>query len=113
MKLTFEKESSNEWYIVLPEWTGDKADLQMVCGADTFLDMISKGETLVSVDIEHEITNEKGFPKFVLSKRHDTPEIGGAMYYISSFYEDNFEMWLCDVTRYVFDGDLPSTIYIY
>lgn len=113
MKLTFEKEESNEWYIVLPEWTGDKADLQMVCGADTLLDIISEGNSLVSINVEIEISNAYGFLKFVLDKKHDTPEIGGAMYYISSFYEDNFDMWLCDVTRFVFDGELPSTIYIY
>lgn len=113
MNLKFEKEESNEWYIVLPEWTGDKADLQMVCGADNFLDIISKGESLVSVNVEREINNENGFPKFVLDKRHDTPEIGGAMYYIASFHNQDFDMWLCDVTRFVFGGELPQNIYIY
>jgi hypothetical protein len=24
---------------------------------------------------------------------------------------DNFEMWLCDVTAYVFGGKFPGTIY--
>lgn len=113
MKLTFEKDPNNEWYIVLPDWTGDRADLQMVCGADTFLDMIAKEEKLVSLEIESELTGDKGLPSFFLAKRHDTPEIGGAMYYIASFHDQDFEMWLCDVTRFVFNGELPQNIYVY
>jgi hypothetical protein len=35
----FEKEKDNRWYIILPEWTGEKEELEMVCGADSMLDI--------------------------------------------------------------------------
>lgn len=37
--LKFEKDTSNRWYLILPEWKGDKSDLEMVCGADAMLDV--------------------------------------------------------------------------
>ncbi len=40
--LKFYKEKDGRWYVDLPEWTGSKADLEMVCGADTLLDKLSK-----------------------------------------------------------------------
>ena len=38
--LKFKKEEDNKWYIDLTEWTGDKADLEMVAGADILLDIL-------------------------------------------------------------------------
>ena len=108
MKAKFLKDEVGDWYIHLPEYPGPKEDLQMVCGADTLLDIMSEGLDEVNTNISEvpDITF-----KYVLTKKNDTPEIGGALYYISSFHEQNFEVWLCDVTRFVFDGQLPETIY--
>ena len=40
----FYKEETGRWYVDLPEWEGEKAELEMVLGADTFLEILSQGE---------------------------------------------------------------------
>ena len=45
---TFNKEQGC-WYIDLPDWTGTKAELQMVAGADTLLDHLSNNGTTVNI----------------------------------------------------------------
>jgi hypothetical protein len=50
----FIKEQSGRWYIDLPEWTGDKADLEMVAGADTMLDYVGKGSDKVKLALSEE-----------------------------------------------------------
>ena len=45
--LNFYKEDT-KWYITLPEWEGDKADLEMVWGANELLDIVSKYTDSVS-----------------------------------------------------------------
>lgn len=108
MKAKFLKEEDNKWYIVLPDYPGPKADLEMVLGADTLLDIIAQGTNEVNANIDLNPFNDF---KYCLSKKQDTPDIGGALYYISSFNE-SFDIWLCDVTRFVFDGNLPETIWV-
>src|ERR1041385_9193711 len=44
----------NDWFVDLPEWEGDKTDLQMVAGADSMLDIISQGEDSVWLTISTE-----------------------------------------------------------
>ena len=39
------------WYVDLPEWMGTKADLEMVFGADTMLDIISNKGSEVKLNI--------------------------------------------------------------
>lgn len=105
----FEKESNNNWYVVLPEWTGAKAELQMVAGADTMLDIMSEGEDFVYLYLSLE--SFEGCSELI--KLRDTPEIGGADYVLHSFrgIEYHLELWLCDVTAFVF-GHMPNKIYI-
>ena len=38
----FNKEEDNRWFVDLPEWEGEKDELEMVLGADMLLDIISK-----------------------------------------------------------------------
>ena len=45
----FYKETTNRWYVDLPEWEGVKEELEMVSGADTFLEILSQGEETVHV----------------------------------------------------------------
>lgn len=40
-KLTFVKEDDHRWFVVLPEWGGDKDELEMILGADTMLDVLA------------------------------------------------------------------------
>jgi hypothetical protein len=101
-KLKFKKEITGNWYIVLPEWKGTKAELRMVQGADTLLDVLSNGGKKVEVAVS--LRKEKGFDK--LTKFMNTPIAGGALYF-AGFKT----IWLCDVTNFVFDGHLPKRIY--
>ena len=103
--LEFEKEE-NKWYVVLPEWTGEKRELQMVAGADTLCDILAKGQKRFKVKAE---------------TRHNP----GADYYLKrklvaygSFYKatdgntgESATVWLCPVTKYIF-GNYPKSLTI-
>ena len=39
MELTFEKWEDGRWFVVLPDYDGPQEDLEMVDGADKFLDV--------------------------------------------------------------------------
>jgi len=104
----FYKENTGRWYVDLPEWDGAKADLEMVEGADTFLEILSQGEGITKV-----ILSDKCYEgSYMLEMQRLGGEIGGAWYKLESFegIEFNMEMWLCDVTSFVF-GRLPEIIY--
>ena len=48
----------DQWFIDLPQWEGSIADLQMVAGADTFLDILAQGDDNVYVTLsETEMEN--------------------------------------------------------
>ena len=106
----FIKEPTGQWYIDLPEWTGEKADLQMVAGADTMLDYLGKGNNVVELQLS-EIPFDGST---VLKLMQDYgKEIGAGGIYLLENYEGeilNQEMWLCEVTEWVF-GKLPPLIY--
>lgn len=38
IELTFEKWENGKWFVVLPEYDGEQKDLEMVDGADDFLE---------------------------------------------------------------------------
>jgi hypothetical protein len=101
------------WYIDLPEYLaqgGDKGDLQMVSGADTMLDIIAETGNEVTLQIDTEFFD--GADKLVLSELCD-PILGGGYYHMKKFENKsvNKDLWLCDVTRFVF-GNIPDKIYI-
>lgn len=108
-ELKFVKETSGRWYVELPDWTGPKSDLEMVCGADTMLDYISEGEyetTLIASENDFSDSNKLTFIKMA-------DELGnGAFYKIEDYkgLEFSLEMWLCDVLKFVFGG-FPEVIY--
>jgi len=117
MNLTFQKERDCNWYIVLPEWKGEKWELQMVSGADTLCDILSEGEDRVTIDLQLEPT--KGYDKLSLLSickedidNQETPD-NGAFYHLESLrgVEYNLTIWLCDVTLFVL-GEFPKTFYI-
>ncbi|MCB9019286.1 MAG: hypothetical protein H6546_03060 [Chitinophagales bacterium] len=101
----FEKEQDNRWYVVLPEWEGDKDELEMVCGADVMLDIVAQGEWHTYLTIsDKEFDN----PRFTL--KFNREEAGGGWYDLKSDMHE-FEVWLCHVTKFVFDGRLPKILY--
>lgn len=101
-EFTFKKEG-DRWFIVLPEWKGDKEDLEMVYGADTMLDILSQGEIEVNIPFSLEPYDSK----FRLEFDHE--EFDGSFYNLKG-KNHSIEVWLCAVTKYVF-GFYPQTIY--
>ena len=104
---------TGRWYVDLPEWEGEVADLEMVMGADTFLDILAQGEDQVFVTLS--VVPEEGDDKLVLIEpgKLEGPEMGeGAWYKLESYrgIEYGLSMWLCDVTTFVF-GYFPKEIY--
>jgi hypothetical protein len=101
--------SNGNWYIDLPNYPGPKADLEMVAGADTMLDVFSGNGK--SVDLFVSENSVAGFDELIKLDKND---VGSGAYYLMKNYEGkevNHEMWLCDVTAYVF-GNFPDKIYI-
>ena len=82
MELTFEKWEDGRWFVILPEWDGLQEDLEMVDGADTFLD-------------------------FLEMVGHD--QLGGT-YRVNGVDGFDQEVWLCNVVHFIF-GEHPETIY--
>lgn len=101
------------WFVDLPEWPGEKAELQMVMGADTFLDILAQGETEVFVTLSRTPFNGSYTLHYQYRGRLEGPEYGeGAWYFLNEYMgiPMSHQLWLCDVTKFVF-GDFPVKIY--
>ena len=101
------------WFIDLPNWEGEKYDLQMVAGADTFLDLLSQGEDDVYVTLSTKPFENCEVLMFEHYGRLEAWELGEGAWYVLSTYKGqhyDLKMWLCDVTKFVF-GELPDKIY--
>jgi len=99
------------WYIDLPEYLeqgGSKEDLAMVAGADTMLDIIAGTDDEVILQVSEQPF--KGADELVLTELCD-PVMGGGYYYMKEFEgkEVKQTMWLCEVTRFVFNK-IPERI---
>lgn len=108
----FVKRDAN-WFIDLPDYIeagGNINDLQMVEGADTMLDIIGAGLPEVFMAIDQ--VPFEGADKLILTEKCDA-NIGGGYYLLYEYNGEKIEreMWLCNVTEYVF-GNLPEAIYI-
>jgi len=108
----------DRWYIDLPEWKGPKANLEMVAGADTVLDILSDGKNRITISFTDDKENLQ-YMKYRsdIKLRH----IEDGIYKVNpdqAFFlkapETNFpnEIWLCDVTTFIF-GKYPDEIYLY
>lgn len=109
----FYKEDSGRWYVDLPEWEGEKGDLEMVAGADLFLDILAQGEGSVDVILHTEKFEGSNTLELSHLGRLESWELGeGAWYKMLEYMGMDYEltMWLCDVTKFVF-GEFPKNIY--
>ena len=113
--LLFYKTEDGRWFVNLPEWEGEIDDLEMVCGADVLLDIISNNHFDSQESISIKVFTEKMDAD--LDRTHYTLTImsddlnSGATYILYHPLISPFEIWLCDVTKFVFNGIFPRTIY--
>ena len=107
MKILKFVREGKKWYIDLPEWTGRKAALQMVSGADTLLDYMAEGKREVVMYVDEE--EFSGCECLTLINKCWW---NGANYRIETYknYYMHLKVWLCDVTKVVL-GDFPEKIY--
>jgi hypothetical protein len=89
----------DRWYIDLPEWTGPKADLEMVEGADILLSILANDNTEVHV----KFSDEPFEGSSILTLLSDG-------YYVNNAWHGPSMIWLCHVTEFVF-GRYPKYIY--
>lgn len=103
---------ANKWFVHLPEYDlGGPEDLEMVMGADNLCECLDfKNKGIIEVDIctrPEEITDKNNFLTldFINSTGND-----GANYQVTGKFQ--LDIWLCNVTKYVFNGKFPTTIYL-
>lgn len=108
----FYKDEKGLWFIDLPEWTGLKSDLQMVLGADNMLDIIAQGDNTVSLYLSTEPFEGANILTWFTDGIPGDSSMGGGMYRLHQYKGIVFDldMWLCDVTKFVF-GEMPKLIY--
>ena len=109
MKLTFEKEKDNNWYVVLPEWKGSQSDLQMVMGADILLDiLLDDGNSFVILEVSLDPIDNYEHLKLI-----ELPDFGGGLYILEMYnnVDIDLEVWICDVIKHIFNGNIPNNIY--
>lgn len=103
--LSFNKEADNCWYVDIP-YPFSHANLQMVAGADRFLETLARGGRRVTVEFcdhsfdgfEHEWHAVPGHESFGCTYDVTSPLYSGTA-------------WLCPITIYVL-GHFPKDIYI-
>lgn len=103
---------ANKWFVHLPEYDlGGPEDLEMVMGADILCECLDfKGRGIIDVEIctdSEEIINKNDF--LTLNLLNSTGDDGANYQVTGKFQQD---IWLCNVTKYVFNGNFPATIYI-
>jgi hypothetical protein len=100
----FQKDIDSRWFAVIPEWEGERDELEMVMGADTMLDIISQGQDEVRLTLSTEPF--EGYD-YILTLKEEIYE--GGTYDLKGRYV-SFDIWLCHVTKFVF-GEMPTVIY--
>ena len=99
----FNKDDDGRWYVDLPEWEGERAELEMVMGADMLLDIVSANGWWVDVKMSDE--EFPGCKTLTYDKTEATPG-----YYNNNAWHGPSTIWLCSVTEFVF-GYYPDKIY--
>ncbi len=105
----FYKNAKREWYITLPEWKGDEEDLQMIEGADEWLDLVSEGDK-VTLTIANTDFKDADFLTLI---RLGEPNLGGGgNYFLATYLGEKvaLKVWLCEVAEFIFD-EYPQRIY--
>lgn len=106
----FYKDANGEWFIDIPEWNGPKAELEMVEGADSMLDIVSENTNECFLKMSDQSFH--GAEELRLERARIQNHGGGGDYLLEKYQSETIKhkMWLCEVTRHVFNG-LPNIIY--
>lgn len=130
-KLSFNREEEDRWYVDFPNWPWKKGNLEMVCGADKFLDLLSEGKDRVSIIAKatSEKLDEAEFQQLMQDGWHELSQTqssltGGATYTVRGNKAEQFmrqhpltgesmarTLWLCPVTLFVV-GRYPKYFYV-
>jgi hypothetical protein len=107
MKLRFYNKD-NRWYADIPDYIesgGTEEECEMVFGADTWLDFISKGKDNVFVKLSIDVVLSE---KLSLIEKDEY----GATYMAKKYKDEVIEhkLWICPVTLFLF-GEYPNIIY--
>ncbi len=106
MEISFECLDYDRWYVVFSEYEGDYADLEMVEGADEFIDMLSDDGLYLTLDVNLEEPSIGDY--FTLEiEAHDED---GAFYNVKNCNKFSGTIWLCNVVHEFF-GNHPEIIY--
>lgn len=109
--LTFVQDPDERWYIDMP-WSGNRANLEMVAGADDLLSYLDT-EKLHKVTI-HVIPSEKPLTveNHTELRQIDKSLTGGSHYDATDFEGFSKEkIWICPVTLCVLGG-YPKYLYV-
>ena len=82
----YQEHPSGRWYVDLPEWEGDKADLEMVMGADSFLTIMSEGNDEVRLILSDEKIEGADFLVLRGMGLFEEIEVGSGAWYILPKY---------------------------
>ena len=104
--MSFEKEANGRWYAVIPSWTGPHASLEMIKGADEFLDLLSHYDKNKKVTLLVSRTPITGDDMVLVREKQDR---FGATYGVYNFHFPQ-KVWLCNVCQWVM-GEHPQVIY--
>jgi hypothetical protein len=99
----FYKETKSEWWLTLPEWKGDPEDLQMIEGADQWLNLVSNNTDKVEIEMSDQPFEDAEFLTLLHIKEENHG--GGGIYYLETYQGNkvDLKLWLCEVTAFVFD----------
>lgn len=130
-KLSFNREEEDRWFVDFPNWPWKKGNLEMVCGANKFLDLLSEGKDRVSIIAKatSEKLDEAEFQQLMQDGWHELSQTqssltGGATYTVRGNKAEQFmrkhpltgesmprTLWLCPVTLFVV-GRYPKYFYV-
>ncbi|RZJ74357.1 MAG: hypothetical protein EOO47_21270 [Flavobacterium sp.] len=99
-----------EWWMDLPEWSGDPEDLQMIEGADAWLNLLSNQGEKVKLLLSNDVF--EGAENLSLIRIREANFGGGGIYFLENYQHKkvHLKLWLCHVTAFVF-GKVPQKIF--
>lgn len=129
--LTFVREEGDRWYIDLPSWPWHHANLEMVCGADRMLEILSEGRDKVRLQVKvaqtpfsEDVVEDMIKDGWIELTQIKSSLTGGATYTtrgekMKDFFRVNpvtqertpRTVWLCPVTLFVV-GQYPKYFYV-